>query len=554
MILLSLLLLSSLPAVSMLSTVDDYLAAGDEALSMDNLEEAIQMYKQGISLLPELKESTVSTKEGSSSNYDEEEQQDTSSAKTKLSLYTNLGTALSTAGRNQEAVKAYQQTLLAHKQHKSRQATDIAAAASFFLGMEYHDLENIAEAADAYEYATQLDPQYWAAHANLGSLLQDHANDNMLATIHGVNMNIPPSEQRGVFLRKALAAYNEAYLILTSNSKEPTDPPEDVLTVVSDLQYRIGLLLQDTQQKCAVPASSLSSSSDDAEPPKEVDCKEMATHSFALAVKYDPSNEAAKHMLASITADSTIERASNSYIKELFDSYATNFEQSLVQELNYSGYERLRKGFDRAMASRNPNNGEENSPLSFDIVVDAGCGTGLAGQEFRNISNHLIGVDLSAAIVEEATKRRPNLYDKTLVGDVTEHMLQMKGGISLIVAADSYIYFGDLQPLFAAMQAGLVLGGYAAFTLENVRPEMEASLLTSKPGWKWQLTASGRFAHRRAYVEKMAADNDFEVQYYETLDGFRIERGQPVPGHMFVLQKATRGNDGDEFSQQHREL
>lgn len=83
------------------------------------------------------------------------------------------------------------------------------------------------------------------------------------------------------------------------------------------------------------------------------------------------------------------------------------------------------------------------------------------------MSQHLVGVDLSEAIIEEAEKSRPNLYDETRVDDVTEVFRQMKP-ISLIIAADSYIYFGDLSPLFQSMEEGLEDGGFVAFTLENV--------------------------------------------------------------------------------------
>ena len=74
----------------------------------------------------------------------------------------------------------------------------------------------------------------------------------------------------------------------------------------------------------------------------------MAKYAFDLAVKYDSANESAKHMLATLTADATMKRASNTYVKSLFDDYAKNFEHSLVEELGYTGYERLRRGFDRA--------------------------------------------------------------------------------------------------------------------------------------------------------------------------------------------------------------
>ena len=134
-----------------------------------------------------------------------------------------------------------------------------------------------------------------------------------------------------------------------------------------------------------------------------------------------------------------------------------------MEELGYNGYERLRRGFDRAM-------GDKIEP--FPLVVDAGCGTGLVGEQFRNVSSYLIGVDLSQAILDEAEKMRPGLYDERIAADVMEVFRQRKP-ISMIVAADSYIYFGDLQPLFEAMVEGLGEDGIAAFTLENVDTETE---------------------------------------------------------------------------------
>jgi len=92
--------------------------------------------------------------------------------------------------------------------------------------------------------------------------------------------------------------------------------------------------------------------------------------------------------------------------------------------------------------------------------------------KFRNVSKHLIGVDLSPSIIEEAIKARPGLYDETKVGDVTE-VFREKKPVSLIIAGDSYIYFGDLVPLFQSMEDGLMDGGIAAFTLENPSDEFE---------------------------------------------------------------------------------
>ena len=81
-------------------------------------------------------------------------------------------------------------------------------------------------------------------------------------------------------------------------------------------------------------------------------------------------------------------------------------------------------------------------------------------------------MDPSAAILDEAERTRPKLYDERVVGDVTE-VFRAKKPISLVIAADSYIYFGDLKPLFESMQQSIEEKGYVAFTLENVAKETE---------------------------------------------------------------------------------
>lgn len=55
---------------------------------------------------------------------------------------------------------------------------------------------------------------------------------------------------------------------------------------------------------------------------------------------------------------------------------------------------------------------------------------------------------------------------------MTEVFRAMKP-VSLIIAADSYIYFGDLVPLFKSMEEGVEDGGFVAFTLESVSEENE---------------------------------------------------------------------------------
>ena len=465
-------------------SVEDLLAQADDALSYGDLDRSILLYQETLQ------------------NTDSDD-----NLTVQLSAYTNMATALSSKGNSHdqlEAIEAYQKALLLHQQHiddivdknVKSDIDSIASQAAFFLAMEYQDTNRLQDAAEAYSYAHRLDPLHWASAANLAALLQDHFKQ----------------------YDRALQSYNEAYRLLTSSDVVPTDPPEDPSAVLGQLQYRIGLCITyGGSRKCALV--------DD--PATTVDCNEMARQAFSLSIQFDPSNEAAKHMLATVTADATMSRASNKYVKALFDDYAKNFEYSLVEELGYTGYERLRRGFDKAFHG--------NTPTSK-LVVDAGCGTGLAGEQFRNVSDTLIGVDLSQSILDEAARARPGLYDQTIAGDVIPVFEELRP-ISLIIAADSYIYFGDLSPLFASMAESLNTHGYAAFTLENVSLESEKVLIETNPDWRWQLTPSGRFAHRKEYVEGLAEEFGLQSIYYEPLEDFRYEQGTGVRGHIFIIQK-----------------
>ena len=256
-------------------SADDYLSLANNALSADANEKAVELYEKGIELLTA-----------------------DDSLLTILSLETNLASAYSAMGDNIQATTHYQKAIAAYSeqieditdQEIIQDSKDIAAQASFFLGMVLQDEGDAQKAVEAYGFAVVLDPNAWAALANLGSVLHDQLGNH----------------------DEALEAYNKAYEILTEVAT-PTDPPAEPRFILSQLQYRIGLCLtHDPNRKCALADN----------PENSVSCKEMATHAFSLAVKFDPDNESAKHMLATITADASMQRASNEYVKSLFDDYA----------------------------------------------------------------------------------------------------------------------------------------------------------------------------------------------------------------------------------------
>lgn len=101
---------------------------------------------------------------------------------------------------------------------------------------------------------------------------------------------------------------------------------------------------------------------------------------YLKALEINPNNHIASHALDALKG-SRLEGASKEYVAELFDSYSASFDESLAA-LEYKSPFLLRKAVDGYLAS------EEGRELNLSSwrVLDAGCGTGLSGADFRNIS------------------------------------------------------------------------------------------------------------------------------------------------------------------------
>nr|WP_247893936.1 tetratricopeptide repeat protein [Azospirillum endophyticum] len=215
---------------------------------------------------------------------------------------------------------------------------------------------------------------------------------------------------------------------------------------------------------------------------------------------------------------------SAAYVRALFDRYADRFDQDLVGKLGYAAPDLLRAAVDRLM------------PDAADLrILDLGCGTGLAGVSFKPLASYLAGVDLSPRMVEKARQR--GLYDDLTVGDVVAAMERTPGEWDLLVAADVLVYIGDLAPVFAAAGGALPPGGRFAATVERL-PDDPASQSMKD----FALGANRRYAHAEAHVRKTAEAAGFTIRLMEPCTP-RREKGVPVPGLLFVAERATPQSD-----------
>ncbi len=230
-------------------------------------------------------------------------------------------------------------------------------------------------------------------------------------------------------------------------------------------------------------------------------------------------NAVAAHMLASLTGAAT-DAPPKEYVAGLFDCYAPRFEKHLRDRLGYDAPTRLARAV-RSIAG---------DGRRFADALDLGCGTGLAGVEFRSQCDRLTGVDLSGGMLREAKFK--GIYDHLEKCDLEAFLTAVEDSYDLFIATDVFIYVGNLENLFGLVAARSKARALFAFSTE----------ILEKDGFA--LMASGRYAHGRAYIDGLAAAHGFVIRACE--DGaLRVQSGEAVAGNYFVLERGGLPLDRD---------
>lgn len=235
----------------------------------------------------------------------------------------------------------------------------------------------------------------------------------------------------------------------------------------------------------------------------------IAGYQRAFQLGADP--ELHRYYLAAISPDQALVNAPAAYVATLFDQYAEDFEAHLVGQLGYQGHRVLLQHLPTDAAAR------------FERVWDLGCGTGLCGSLIRSRADQLIGVDLSSAMVAKA--RALGVYDSLHAQELVSFLEQSTDQADLVLAADVFIYVGQLEAVFEALSPRVRSGGWLAFTVE-----------VADPGFEVQLHRSLRYAHALAYLQKLAARHGWQwaLLHHAPL---RLDQAQPLMGAYVYLQK-----------------
>jgi predicted TPR repeat methyltransferase len=127
--------------------------------------------------------------------------------------------------------------------------------------------------------------------------------------------------------------------------------------------------------------------------------RDGAVVAFVQARDADPNDrQGAGLQLARLGNGAETPAMSEAYVRHLFDQYAGRYDTALIEHLRYRGPAILLEAVQRVMRGL-------GCPPLFGEVLDLGCGTGLAGAVFRPLAGHLVGVDLSPAMVAKANEK-----------------------------------------------------------------------------------------------------------------------------------------------------
>jgi predicted TPR repeat methyltransferase len=354
------------------------------------------------------------------------------------------------------------------------------------LAAVYSHLNAYPEAERCYRKAIEIAPERGEAYGQLGDLLikQKRKDEAIEAFREALQIK---SDDAGVHLQLGWAY----------QSKRQWDD------AIASFQQAFRLAPDNVNACFGLAAAYL-----------EKGMEEVALEHFQHALRLDPDNDEIRFHIAQLAGTSLPNTAPGGYVRRLFDDYAERFDSHLVGELSYKAPELIHAAVGEVLGSVN---------RRMDIL-DLGCGTGLCAPLFKEQALRLSGIDLSEKMVEAA--RRRGLYDHLIVGDISVALEGVDEVHDLIIAADVFIYVGELDRVFELSSKALKRSGLFAFSVEAAKDEMA----------DFALESSGRYSHTKRYLNALAQASGLEVSIMRN-GVLRRDRGSPINGYIVVMQR-----------------
>ena len=241
--------------------------------------------------------------------------------------------------------------------------------------------------------------------------------------------------------------------------------------------------------------------------------KELAQADATRLLALDSSNETYRYY-DDLIQGKTPPTQPAQVVSTLFNASAANFDQHLVQNLQYS----LPKDIAEKIITWYPDK-------KLDLL-DLGCGTGLLGAYLGRIDGVIVGVDLSGEMIQKAQNR--NIYAQFNQVNILDAMKATRENYyDVITALDVLNYIGDLEPVIPHAHRILTPGGRFVFSCESAPKKVK--------GFGIDLTTQ-RYTHNQDYVKKLLKTAGFATFDIEECT-LRLENKQPVMGYVVSAQK-----------------
>lgn len=389
-------------------------------------------------------------------------------------FHNSLATALKNRGRHEEALAAYDAAVACNP-------SDAVAWSN--RGVVLEALDRPSEALEAFRRSVELRPDYDAGWCNLGGALS-----------------------KAGAAHDALAAFRAALRLQPANL-EARFGAVHTLVSLGDFPGAIALLqeLAPVADHPAFPRARY------ARLLAEAGQREAARDLLVQSLARDPSDSAgARPVLAALGFEAPPERASDAMMRRLYA------ERARFWDAASQGYRAAQLTAD-ALAAR------LEQPVD---ILDAGCGTGLAGPLLRPLARRLEGIDLSGAMLAEAESKK--VYDALHEAELVGFLRARSGRFDAIACAATLLHFGDLAQPLAAAHGALRPAGLMALTVLPHPSPGEFDVDPKNPH-------GGIFRHGAEYVRSACSKAGFEVLALREEIHEHAE-SKPVMGLLAVLR------------------
>lgn len=347
-----------------------------------------------------------------------------------------------------------------------------------------------ARAIPLYKKILQLEPNHYAAYANLATSYYEMENYNdalpMLEHLADIDSNNPWWQTYLSKTYQNLDRFQEALNAAWSS------------VIISDFasEHQVNLAYAFYEIAEAKGADFV---------------KEKVSEFYQLC----PDSGIAKQCYFAFNFDKKFVADDPEYVEKIFDIFAPEFDK-VLSALGYDSPRQIATELSSILT-------DKNEQLS---LLDLGCGSGLCAEailkEYPRLQ--ITGVDISAHMLHQASLK--NLYSCLIKKEITAYLNSDNTTFDGVISADVLTYFGALDSLFLSVSHHIKSGGFFIFTIsENNLNNQDYFLLPSS-----------RFVHDFAYVEKSLSSSGFELKNLRCIT-LRREGDKDVFGGIFTAVK-----------------